>query len=102
MASCVTKHRVLSTTKGRKMLLKAVLNGPFGQVELGPTPLTIGRTPGNQLVLPEPKMPSLHAEIRPQAQDYAFYAIVDRESKKEPLGNGVRLTRYIQCLLHTG
>src|SRR5216684_3781489 len=102
MTSCVTKHRVLSTTKGRKMLMKAVLNGPFGQVELGPTPLTIGRTPGNQLVLAEPKVSSLHAEIRPQGQDYAIYAIVDLGSTNGTFVNGQRLTSNVPSLLHAG
>ncbi len=81
------------------MLMKAVLNGPFGQLGLGPTPLTIGRTPGNQLVLAEPKVSSLHAEIRPQGQDYA---IVDLGSTNGTFVNGQRLTSNVPNVLRAG
>jgi FHA domain len=84
------------------MLMKAVLNGPFGQVELGPTPLTIGRAPGNQLVLAESKVSSLHAEIRPQGQDNSIYAIVDLGSTNGTFVNGQRLTSNVPSLLHAG
>src|SRR5260370_2067626 len=100
MTSCVTKLRVLSATKGRKMLMKAVLNGPFGQVELGPTPLTIGRTPGNQLVLAEPKVSSVHAQIRPQGQDYAIDLIVNLGSTNGTFVNGQPVTTNFPSLLH--
>src|SRR6266852_1311533 len=92
MASCVTKHIVLSLNQGRRMLMKAVLNGPFGQVELGLAPLTIGRTPGNQLVLAEPKVSSHHAEIRPQGQDYV---IIDLGSTNGTFVNDQRLTSNV-------
>ena len=79
--------------------MKAVLNGPFGQVDLGPNPLTIGRTPGNQLVLAEPKVSSHHAEIRPQGQDYA---IVDLGSTNGTFVNDQRLTSNVPNVLRAG
>jgi len=79
--------------------MSAVLKGPFGQVDLGPTPLTIGRTPGNQLVLAEPKVSSHHAEIRPQGQDYA---IVDLGSTNGTFVNDQRLASNVPSMLRTG
>src|SRR2546421_340725 len=90
---------MLSLTKGRETIMSAVLKGPFGQVDLGPTPLTIGRTPGNQLVLAEPKVSSHHAEIRPQGQDYA---IVDLGSTNGTFVNDQRLASNVPSMLRTG
>src|SRR2546421_594807 len=90
---------MLSLTKGRETIMSAVLKGPFGQVDLGPTPLTIGRTPGNQLVLAEPKVSSHHAEIRSQGQDYA---IVDLGSTNGTFVNDQRLASNVPSMLRTG
>src|SRR6266699_1387874 len=90
---------MLSLTKGRKTLMSAVLKGPFGQVDLGPTPLTIGRIPGNQLVLAEPKVSSHHAEIRSQGQDYA---IIDLGSTNGTFVNDQRLASNVPRMLRTG
>jgi FHA domain len=62
----------------KEMSMKAVLNGPFGQVDLGSTPLTIGRTPDNQLVLADSEVSSNHAEIYAQEQDYAIIDLGSR------------------------
>src|ERR1700693_3192346 len=81
------------------MLMKAVLNGPFGQVDLGSTPLTIGHTPDNQLVLADSEVSSHHAEIYPQEQDYA---IIDLGSTNGTFVNNQRLTSNVPTLLHAG
>ncbi len=73
--------------------MEAALNGPFGQVTLGATPLTIGGTPDNQLVLADASVSSHHAEIRPQGQDYApMQCRASRKPKQPPM---VALTRKV-------
>ena len=44
--------------------MDASLNGPFGHITLSPDTLTIGRIPGNKLVINDSKASSRHAEIR--------------------------------------
>ena len=79
--------------------MEAVLNGPFGRVSLGPQPLTIGRTPDNQLILAEPKVSSHLAEIRPQGQDYA---LVDLGSTNGTFVNDQRLASNQPRTLRSG
>lgn len=79
--------------------MEAVLNGPFGQMKLGRQPLTIGRTPDNQLSLTEPKVSSNHAEILPEGQDYA---IVDLGSTNGTIVNDQRLASNQPRVLHSG
>src|ERR1700680_4117775 len=50
--------------------MEASLNSPLGRINLTSTVLTIGRSPGNQLALPDQQASSHHAEIRPDAQGY--------------------------------
>ncbi len=52
--------------------MDASLNGPFGRVTLSPDTLTIGRLPGNKLVLNDAKSSSRHAEIRPEGNGYTI------------------------------
>jgi len=77
--------------------MEAALNGPFGQVTLGATPLTIGGTPDNQLVLADASISSHHAEIRPQGQDYA---LIDLGSANGTFLNERRLDPHVPGLLH--
>jgi len=77
--------------------MEAALNGPFGQVTLGATPLTIGGTPDNQLVLADASVSSHHAEIRPQGQDYV---LIDLGSANGTFLNERRLDPHAPSLLH--
>ncbi len=52
--------------------MEAALNGPSGRINLGSTEITIGRLPGNQLVVSDPKTSSHHATIRPAGQGYSI------------------------------
>ena len=79
--------------------MNAALNGPFGRTPLGPTPLTIGRTPDNQLVLDNPKTSSHHAEIRPAGQGYS---IVDLGSTNGTFINEQPLERNVPRMLNPG
>ncbi len=52
--------------------MDASLNGPFGRIALSPDTLTIGRIPGNKLVLNDSKASSRHAEIRFENNGYTI------------------------------
>lgn len=79
--------------------MEAALNGPNGRIVLGPTPLTIGRTPDNQLVINNPRTSSHHAQIR---QDGQGYSITDLGSTNGTFVNGQRLTPQVARQLNPG
>ena len=77
--------------------MEGALHGPFGRVILGATPLTIGGTPDNQLVLADASTSSHHAEIRPQGQDYV---LIDLGSANGTFLDERRLEPHVPSLLH--
>lgn len=79
--------------------MDAVLNGPNGRIPLGPTTLTMGRTPDNQLVVNDAKASSHHAEIRTDGQSYN---ITDLGSTNGTFVNGQRLERGVPRQLSSG
>src|ERR1700692_423301 len=79
--------------------MEAVLNGPNGRFVLGPAPLTIGRTPDNQLAVNDIKASSHHAAIRPNGQGYT---IVDLGSTNGTFVNGQQLERGMPRQLNSG
>ena len=79
--------------------MAATLNGPDGQTMLGPTLLTIGRAPDNQLVVNDAKASSHHAEIRPDGQGYS---IIDLRSTNGTLINEQRLLSNVPRPLQPG
>jgi pSer/pThr/pTyr-binding forkhead associated (FHA) protein len=78
--------------------MEAALFGPSGRVTLGPTVVTIGSAPGNQLLINDPFVSLYHAEIRPQGQGYY---IVDLESTNHTFINDYQLTPYTACSLNS-
>jgi len=77
--------------------MKAILNGAFGQIELGTTKLTIGRSATNQLVLNSSQISAYHAEIRPEGNEYS---IIDLGSTNGTFLNDYRLPPHVTYPLH--
>ena len=81
--------------------MEAALQGPTGRTVLGPTVLTIGRAPDNQLVLNDTKASSHHAEIS-QASDGQSYSITDLGSTNGTFVNGQRIDQNVARSLNAG
>jgi hypothetical protein len=79
--------------------MEAALNGPMGHITLGPTALTIGRMPGNQVLMTDPQSSSHHAEIRPEGQGYS---IIDLGSTNGTFVNEQQLASHVSRILVPG
>src|SRR5438105_14154127 len=77
----------------------AALHSPYGQTILGIAPVSIGSTPGNQLVLNGVGVESHHAEVRPSGNDYS---IVDLGSGSGTFVNEQRIYANIPQTLQNG
>src|SRR5437660_8590120 len=77
----------------------AALHSPYGQTILGIAPVSIGSTPGNQLVLNGVGVEAHHAEIRPSGNGYS---IVDLGSGSGTFVNKQRLYANIPHALQNG
>lgn len=64
------------------------LVGVSGKIELGPTRLSIGRAPNNQLVLTDTQVSGYHAEVLAEGEGYS---IIDLGSSNGTFVNGYRL-----------
>ncbi len=79
--------------------MEATLYGLFGQVILGSTPLTLGRSQGNSLIIPDPQIATYHAEIR---QETRGYSITDLDSPSGTCINGQRIYSRVPHALNSG
>ncbi|GAC1300976.1 MAG: hypothetical protein NVSMB27_41330 [Ktedonobacteraceae bacterium] len=79
--------------------MEAALTGPFGRIALGQTPLAIGHTADNQLVVNDPKTSLHHAEIRPEPQGYS---IIDLGSTNGTFLNAQQIDPHVARRLSAG
>ena len=79
--------------------MDAILTGPYGPIQLGPTVTVLGRTQDNQVVVNDGKASSHHAELRSIGQDYT---VTDLGSTNGTYVNGQQLDRNMPRVLHTG
>ncbi len=82
----LTPHSLVTRFAGAKSVTAAILTGPLGiRVALGTSPITIGRSSGCDLVLPDEEISRQHARI--ELTDGA-YRIIDLGSMNGTLVNG--------------
>jgi len=79
--------------------VEGALNGPFGLTNLGPAPVTIGRSSDNQVVLNDPLASSHHAEVH---TDGAGHVITDLGSSNGTFVNQQRLAPNVPSILRPG
>lgn len=79
--------------------MKATLNSPFGQTVLGTALVSIGSTPGNQLMLNDPGIGAYHAEVRLVGQGHS---IMDFGSGAGTFVNEQRLPPSVPRMLQNG
>ncbi len=79
--------------------MDAMLNGPFGQVSLGTSGITIGRGPDNQLIINDTKASSHHARIDFTGQGYN---LLELGSTNGTFLNEQRIERNAPRLLTNG
>ena len=79
--------------------MEAILYGPFGQVALGSTIISLGCSPGNSLVIADPQVATYHAEIRQEARGYT---ITDLDSPYGTYINGQRIYPRAPYILNPG
>jgi pSer/pThr/pTyr-binding forkhead associated (FHA) protein len=80
--------------------MKAILDGPFGQLTLSVPVLAIGRASANQLVINDKNASGHHAEIRSLGQK--GYSITDLGSTNGTFVNGQRLEKPVPRTLANG
>lgn len=79
--------------------MDATLNGPFGRVNLGQTPVTIGRLPDNTIAINDSQSSSHHAVIHATGQSYS---ITDLGSTNGTYVNDQMLSPNVPRTLNSG
>jgi len=82
-------------------IMEAILDGPFGRIDLSAPVFTIGRASANQLVLDDKKASGHHAEIRSLGQE-GGYSITDLGSTNGTFVNEQRLEQRVPRTLVNG
>src|SRR6266705_1783527 len=80
-------------------MIEAILRSPSGQTILGSAPISIGSTPGNQLVLNDVSVEPRHAEIRPSGNGHS---IVNLSGSSSTFVNMQRLYPNVPQMLQNG
>ncbi|HEX3642641.1 MAG TPA: FHA domain-containing protein [Ktedonobacteraceae bacterium] len=82
-------------------MMEALLDGPFGRIDLSAPVFAIGRASANQLVLDDKKASGYHAEIRSLGQE-GGYSITDLGSTNGTFVNEQRLEQRVPRTLVNG
>ena len=82
-------------------MMEAILDGPFGRIDLSAPVFAIGRASANQLVLDDKKASGHHAEIRSLGQG-GGYSITDLGSTNGTFVNEQRLEQRVPRTLVNG